>query len=980
MNDKSSLQSLRERAEAAFASKCILPAEGEPLDPQKLKALLHELQVQQIELEVQNEELRRSQLELEATRQKYFDLFELAPTGYCTINANGFIVDANLAFANLLDVNQSDLIDSPFTKHLIKSDQDTFYLRHQELLRFGYPISYELRFVCGAQGTKWAQLTFRLSENAGPDSEIMIGVIDITARKKIEEDLLARTAFFEAIADSPQDGILVVDRDGNKIHQNARLAELWKIPKDIASDKNDMQQAAYASKRAKSPLAFLERIRFLYANPDLTSNDEIELIDGTVLDRYSAPVRSKSGELFGRVWTFRDITDRKRAEALQMESYSRLRKIASRLPGFVYQFRLRPDGSMCFPYASAGIYDLFGVQPEEVVDDATKVLAKHHPDENDQLNTSILRSAKELTVWQHEFRVIHPDGTLHWFSGNSTPEREEDGGTLWHGYIHDVTTSRRAELELRNAKYWLEEAQSLARSGNWSYDLMMRQYQWSEQLKLFFGFRAFLIEGEESHFDYQTMLNSLEPLDASGLDEDVQKTLSQGTPYSRVVRTRDRECAVRFLRCDGRAQFGSTGEIVGLFGTATDVTAEVEREEELKNARVQADTANRAKSEFLANMSHEIRTPLTAILGFSELLRDEEEDPPNTFRLQTIDTIINAGQHLLAIINDILDLSKIEADRTTIEQIDTSLVDMLCELERLLGPKAERKGLAMVITVTSPTPERIVCDPTRVRQILMNLVGNAVKFTESGTITVEIGTDRRSGRSLLLVDVIDTGPGMTLEQTAKLFVAFGQADSTVTRRHGGTGLGLTISRRLAELMGGNVYIHWTEAGKGTCFRLELPFEPIANSPTMNQILVSSDKAILPAAASMPLDARILLAEDGHENQRLIVFLLKKAGATVDIADNGQIALEMLIKAEQEQRRYDLLLTDMQMPVMDGYVLTATLKQRKYKIPIVAITAHALEEDKQKCLDAGCDDYISKPISKNALLAVCQKWIPRASAQ
>ncbi len=391
---------------------------------------------------------------------------------------------------------------------------------------------------------------------------------------------------------------------------------------------------------------------------------------------------------------------------------------------------------------------------------------------------------------------------------------------------------------------------------------------------------------------------------------------------------------------------------------------------ELTKARETAECASRAKSEFLANMSHEIRTPLTAILGFVDLLNEDG----GIVRFQAIDTIRNAGTHLLTVINDILDLSKIEAGKLTVDRIGTSLVGVLHEVESLLRPGAVGKGIALNVVLATQVPEDVMSDPTRLRQIIMNLVGNAVKFTESGSVTITAGIDDRDGQPRLVIEVEDTGPGMTSEQSKSLFRVFGQADGTVTRKHGGTGLGLTISRRLAGLMGGTVTIARTEPGRGSCFRVDLPLEPVPGAAMIARLDAVQKTCVDKLAATTALKGRILLAEDGPDNQRLIAFYLRKAGAEVEVADNGRIALDMLDKAAIEGNRYDMLLTDMQMPEMDGYTLARTLRGRDSSLAIVALTAHAMAEDRQKCLDAGCDDFLTKPIDKIILLETCYKWL------
>lgn len=398
---------------------------------------------------------------------------------------------------------------------------------------------------------------------------------------------------------------------------------------------------------------------------------------------------------------------------------------------------------------------------------------------------------------------------------------------------------------------------------------------------------------------------------------------------------------------------------------------------ELVVAKQIAESANRSKSEFLANMSHEIRTPLTAMLGFADILREDGDIrlAPEQ-RLCTIDTIKNAGQHLLAIINDILDLSKIEADKMTVEKIETPFVAVLRDVTALLHPTAAGKGVVLRTSFTTAIPVRIMSDPTRLRQILMNMVGNAVKFTESGEIDVRVGLHFRDGSQRLEINIEDTGPGMTEEQAQRLFQSFGQADTSVTRRFGGAGLGLAISRRLARLMGGSVSLISTKLGSGSKFRIELPLESVPGSCWIQSLdeVQQEARREAPCDALPKLSGRLILAEDGPDNQRLIAFHLRKAGASVDVAENGRIAFDMIESEAARGTPYDMLLTDIQMPDMDGHTLTRKLRERNCQMSIVALTAHAMEEERQKCFASGCNDFATKPIDKFALLAVCAKWL------
>ncbi|MFT4843644.1 MAG: signal transduction histidine kinase/ActR/RegA family two-component response regulator, partial [Candidatus Azotimanducaceae bacterium] len=596
-----------------------------------------------------------------------------------------------------------------------------------------------------------------------------------------------------------------------------------------------------------------------------------------------------------------------------------------------------------------------------------------HPDDRERSDQEIQAAIQGDKDFDTDFRVVHPDGTIRYIQAIATVRRDEAGNAIWMmGTNWDVTAQRLAAAELQAASAMLEEAQSVAKMGNWTFDIVSGKVTWSKQLYLLLG-----RDEAGGPPDLDGMLSDYDQPSAEALRAAIAKAATDGEQYSLVMRVDRPENGVRFVRGEGRARFDSSGTVIGLFGTAMDVTAEVESAELLRQARIDAVTANRSKSAFLANMSHEIRTPLTSILGFAEMLRDEgnfETEPQR--RTQAIETIHNAGNHLLTVINDILDLSKIEAEKMTIEQIETPVVSILRDLESMMRPRAIGKGITLNTVFGTPVPDRVMGDPTRLRQILMNLIGNAIKFTEAGGVQIHLRVERREGSDRLMLAIEDTGPGLSPEQSDELFEAFSQANETVTRKYGGTGLGLTICRRLAALMGGTVKLVRTAPGEGSCFEVDLPLELAPGAMMVNR-MEAVDRHAAQAAEqnhAIRLTGRILLAEDGPENQGLICFHLRKAGAHVEIADNGRIALQMLDQAAAAGTPFDLLLTDMQMPEMDGYTLARTLRHRKSTLAIVALTAHSMAEDRAKCEAAGCDAYTSKPIDLDVLLSTCYAWM------
>ncbi len=411
------------------------------------------------------------------------------------------------------------------------------------------------------------------------------------------------------------------------------------------------------------------------------------------------------------------------------------------------------------------------------------------------------------------------------------------------------------------------------------------------------------------------------------------------------------------------------------------------QKQELQIARREAEAASVAKGEFLANMSHEIRTPMTAILGFAETLLTEgdiSKAPPQ--RIEAVNTILRNGKHLLHLINGILDLSKIDAGKLKIECESCSPCELAREVISLMKVRADEKKLPLNLTFEGKMPATIFTDPMRLRQILINLVGNAVKFTKEGRVQLQVRlVDPQSDHPAIEFDVQDTGIGIPPKQICGLFRAFSQLDASTTREFGGTGLGLAISRRLSEMLGGRIEVT-SELGKGSTFRVT-----VATGPLEDVAMIDPEDAVgrqnaapqeEPPQSPPPqnLDCRILLAEDGADNRRLISFLLKKAGAEVVVAENGQIAEETAVEAHDAGDPFDLILMDMQMPVMDGYETTRSLRAAGHATPIIALTAHAMDGDRDKCLAAGCDDYASKPIDRGQLIAVVSKYTSNLTAR
>ena len=396
---------------------------------------------------------------------------------------------------------------------------------------------------------------------------------------------------------------------------------------------------------------------------------------------------------------------------------------------------------------------------------------------------------------------------------------------------------------------------------------------------------------------------------------------------------------------------------------------------ELEAARQESVEASRVKSEFLANMSHEIRTPMTAVIGYADLLLDPSLGASD--RVNHLQTIRRNGEHLMAVMNDILDVSKIEAGKMTVEAIPISPSQVIVDVASLMRVRATAKNLGFEIKYMGKIPETIVSDPTRLKQIVMNLVGNAIKFTESGSIRILVRCEELDSEApKLILDVADTGIGMTESQMQSLFQSFSQGDASTTRKFGGSGLGLIISKRLAALLGGDVSVE-SKPGRGSVFRVSIPTGPLTGVAMLDRLeeagIVDTPAQAARRTPSLPPSCRVLLAEDGHDNQVLVTTYLVKAGATVKVVGDGVLAVEEATAALAAGKPYDVILMDMQMPKLDGYGATQKLRLMKYDRPIVALTAHAMAGDRERCEKAGCDDYLSKPVNRTQLVAVVARY-------
>lgn len=786
-----------------------------------------------------------------------------------------------------------------------------------------------------------------------------------------------------------------------------------------------------------------------------------------------------------------------------------LKKLPEQVPGMVYQYQEHPDGRRRFPFASTHIWSIYEVRPEDVVGDATKVFDRIHPHDLHAVAESIRISRENLTPWDEEYRVILPSKGELWLHGRAKPERMPDGSVIWHGYIQDITDRKKEQLELERAKEQFELAIRGSKDGIWDWDIASNivffSDRWLEQI----GYSR-----SEFPASYERFIEQVHPDDIQMVLTAIQDYLAHRTKHYNVeFRFRHKHGHYIWILARAEAFQDANGLAYRMAGSHTDITQQKKTEEELIAARRKAEAASRSKSEFLANMSHEIRTPLNGVIGFSELLSSTEMSREQK---QYVDNIITSANSLMGLINDILDFSKIEAGKLDLEECRVDLIRLLEETSTILQYNAAQKNLDFILEMDPNLPQYLTVDPIRLKQILINLLGNAIKFTETGEIGLKVTVDYPSestNEAIFHFSVHDTGIGISPENQCKIFQKFTQADASITRKYGGTGLGLVISNSLVHQMGGNISIV-SELGKGSVFSFSIrrpceQGEDLNHSPygkkldsitsvlavgtntknlsilqgilekwevstiialgiedavaklrahkdkvnaialdlyfpkeqgigvirtlrTVSQETQSHSPHIPIVLFHRPTDLPFLTAEgkewavDYHitkpakptdiykvltqmENSNITLFhrrhqnidnsieqyqprilIAEDVPLNMDLARRmvtriypSAIILEAIDGSQAveicKEQKVDLILMDVQMPIMDGYTATQNIRkletQNGKTTPIIALTAGVGMGEKEKCMAAGMDEFLTKPMHKEDLRVCLEKYLP-----
>ncbi len=954
------------------------------------------------ELQVLNAELKqKAERDLQESEERYRLLSEISPVGIFRNDLQGRCIYANAKILEITGLTLEENLGEGWGKNLHPDDRDWMYAAWSnfvEQAQLGNDTEYlvEHRYLYPDGSVKWMLGQAIPERNAAGDVVGFVGsVIDITDRKQAElalqqlnqeleqrvqertQELSEARNFLQAIVDNLPVALFV------KNGKPERFGEflLWNKTSEIMFGCTSAQaigKTVYDFFPQEQSDFFHEKDRLSFQHRTVEDIPE-EPINSLTLGRrllhtIKVPLFDASGNPEYLVCISEDITDHKQAEIALRESEERFRQLADNVDAVFWMNDVENRELM---YINRKYEVIWGRTCESLLENVFSFLEAVHPEDRDRVVAAFPKQVHG--DYDEEYRIVRPNGEVHWIRDRAFPI-QNDSGQVYRiaGIAEDITERKQTEESLRLSQEQLQLALEGSGDGLWDWNILTGEAYLSPRWLAILDYEVGELPGY-----VETWAQTLHPDDRPQVMEVLNAHMQDSSiPYQVEYRARTKTGEWKWIANYGkvvaRNAEGTPSRMVGLCKDISDRKAaeaalllskqELEerveqRTADLREAKEAAEAASRAKSIFLANMSHELRTPLNAILGFSQLLSHNPD--LNSQQQRQIGTINRSGEHLLNLINDILEMSKIEAGRIMITPTNFDLDTLMENLQGMFANKAELKGLILKIERSCRVPRFVRTDERKLRQILINLLGNAIKFTHIGSVHLEIDgilNPVKTRQVDLHFKVKDTGSGISKEELALLFQPFMQTRSGQAAQTG-TGLGLAISYQFAQLMGGQIEVSST-VNVGSCFDLVIPVEIVSEAVISQQPV---GRRILKLAPNRP-SWRILIVEDNKSNRELMEEILKPLGFEVEVVENGQQAVE-----RWQQWQPDLIWMDMRMPVMNGYEATRTIKQHQqhqpaFKIPvIIALTASAFEEERGQILAVGCDDFVLKPTTKEVIL-------------
>jgi PAS domain S-box-containing protein len=906
------------------------------------------------------DELREKNLLLTASEARFYDAMEFAASGFALGDFSGRIYEVNGVFCRILGYSREELIGKT-TRDITHPDDLEASQENLRRLQAGEIDIYQFdkRYIHKDGHPVWTEVKVSLLKNALGRPNVIVQIEDITERREQQRKILQLSERLSLATAAGEIGIWDLDLQTQQLVWDTFLSRLYDI--------DPAQPLTYATWRSRvhpDDLGPIEALLDKALYQGASFNAEFRVINSGGMVRH---IRSSAivtwddqGRPLRMVGVNVDITVHKTAEMLQERAREELQTIIDQMPAMIGYW----DPELRNRFGNQSYVEWFGKTPQEM---RGKHIREVIGEKLYALNLPHMQAALRGERQQFERTIVDVSGRTRYSLASYLPDIR--GGMVkgFYVFVADITPLKQAQMALAEAQSHLRAViDSAAEFAILATDQSGTIQLFNKGAEEMLGYRAEELVGKfkpdilhlpEEIIERRALL-SQEAGHTVSIDEVFVGRARQGVSESRewtLVHKNGQQVPVRLLIAPMRDH---QGEITGFVGIANDISAQRQARQALRQAKELAEQASQAKSDFVANMSHEIRTPMNAILGMSYLLAGSDLDAEQRSHLDMIRT---SAASLLAILDEILDFSKIEAGKMALAPLDFNLDDVTRSVAGMMSVSAQQKGLQLSLHVDEDVPRYLHGDAQKLRQVLVNLAGNAVKFTERGEIDLHVAAIRKTeGEAALRFTIRDTGIGMDAEQVGRLFKPFEQADSSITRRFGGTGLGLAISKRLVEMMGGQLGVE-SEAGQGSTFFFELTFKVVEGA------LPGAAQETLAQAGrqDMRLDgARLLLVEDNVINQEVAAKILRKAGAEVEIVENGQIALERL----RGPGRYHVILMDIQMPVLDGYRASRSIRDElNLKTPIIAMTAGVTPSERAQCAAAGMDDFIAKPFDVPEML-------------